>query len=101
MLRLPGSESTISMPLARAKRNQLVRSAAVPDRDPAAPVARIRAIVERLMAEGSMVAKSDGSTRDVRRFSITAGEGEALARWVLRERATRTIEIGLAYGVSA
>src|SRR5262245_14909531 len=28
-----GSESTISMPLASAKRNQLVRPAAVPDRD--------------------------------------------------------------------
>src|SRR5262249_41555595 len=31
--RLPGSKSTISMPLASAKRNQLVRPAAVPDRD--------------------------------------------------------------------
>ncbi len=68
---------------------------------PAAPVARIRSVIERLMAEGSMIARADGSTRDVRKVSITAGEGEALARWVLRENATRTIEIGLAYGVSA
>ena len=64
-------------------------------------VARIRRVIERLRVEGSMIAKSDGSTRDVRTVSITAGEGEALAQWVLREKATRTIEIGLAYGVSA
>jgi predicted O-methyltransferase YrrM len=68
---------------------------------PAAPVARIRSVIERLLADGSMIARADGSTRDVRGVSITAGEGEALARWVLRENATRTIEIGLAYGVSA
>src|SRR5437773_3718335 len=69
--------------------------------NPAAPLARIRSAIERLMAEGSMIAKADGSTRDVRSVSITAREGEALARWVLRENAKRTIEIGLAYGVSA
>ena len=68
---------------------------------PATPVARIRSVIDRLMAEGSMIANADGSTRDVRSVSITADEGEALARWVLRENATRTIEIGLAYGVSA
>jgi predicted O-methyltransferase YrrM len=72
-----------------------------PANEYAAPVARIRSVIERLMAEGSIVARADGSTRQVRTVSITAGEGEALARWVLRENATRTIEIGLAYGVSA
>jgi hypothetical protein len=30
-----------------------------------------------------------------------AAEGEALREWVVRERATRTIEIGLGYGISA
>ena len=35
-----------------------------PDK-PAAPVARIRSVIERLMAEGSMIARADGSTRDV------------------------------------
>src|SRR4029450_10165954 len=68
---------------------------------PAAPVARVRSVIERLMVEGSMIAKSDGTTRDVRTVSIPPGEGKALAQWVLREKATRTIEIGLAYGVSA
>lgn len=38
---------------------------------------------------------------DVRTVSISPGEGEALRDWVLRERATRTIEIGLGFGLSA
>jgi predicted O-methyltransferase YrrM len=63
--------------------------------------ARVRSVIDRLMADGSMVAKTDGSRHDVRTVAISAGEGEALTRWIVRERATRTIEIGLAYGVSA
>ena len=66
-----------------------------------AAVVRVRSVIERLMVAGSMIAESDGSTRDVRTVCIPAGEGEALAEWVIREKATRTIEIGLAYGVSA
>jgi predicted O-methyltransferase YrrM len=61
---------------------------------------RVRATIDRLMRAGSIVADSDGSTHDVRAVSISPGEGEALSRWVLREHATRTIEIGLAYGLS-
>ena len=48
-----------------------------------------------------MVAASDGSTHDARTFAITPGEGEALRSWVLREGAVRTVEVGLAYAVSA
>jgi predicted O-methyltransferase YrrM len=70
-------------------------------RTPNAPETRIQSVIDRLLTEGSMIAKADGATHDVRRVSITAGQGEALARWVLREKAARTIEIGLAYGVSA
>jgi predicted O-methyltransferase YrrM len=33
--------------------------------------------------------------------AVDAAEGEALREWVARERATRTIEIGLGYGISA
>ena len=62
---------------------------------------RIRSVINRLARDGSMVAASDGSTHDVRTVAITAGEGESLREWVLREKATKTIEIGLAYGVSA
>lgn len=62
---------------------------------------RVRSAIERLIRDGSMVAELDGSTHDVRTVSISPGEGEALSDWVLRENATRTIEIGLAYGFSA
>ena len=48
-----------------------------------------------------MVAATDGSTHDVRTVTITASEGETLRKWVQGEGATKTIEIGLAYGVSA
>lgn len=48
-----------------------------------------------------MVADRDGSKHDVRTVAISPGEAEALTRWVLRENAARTIEIGLGYGVSA
>jgi len=67
----------------------------------AGSAARIRSIIDRLIADGSMIAEADGSTHDVRAVAISAGEGEALKRWVLREKASKTIEIGLAYGVSA
>jgi predicted O-methyltransferase YrrM len=36
-----------------------------------------------------------------RAVSVTPAEAEALRAWVEREGATRTIEIGLGYGVSA
>ena len=61
----------------------------------------VRSVIDRLVGTGSIVADIDGSTHDVRTISISAAEGEALTRWVLRENATRTIEIGLAYGFSA
>jgi predicted O-methyltransferase YrrM len=69
--------------------------------DLAEATARIRAVLQRLVTDGSLRAAADGSTHDVRTVSISAGEGAALERWVVREGATRTIEIGLAYGVSA
>jgi predicted O-methyltransferase YrrM len=61
----------------------------------------VRSTIDRLIEAGSMIADADGSTHDVRRVSISRGEGEALRRWILREGASRTIEIGLAYGFSA
>jgi predicted O-methyltransferase YrrM len=66
-----------------------------------AAAARVRSTIDRLITRGSVISESDGSTHDVRAVAISAAEGEALTRWVLREKATRTVEIGLAYGVSA
>ncbi len=62
---------------------------------------RLRSVIDRLLRDGSMVAASDGSTHDVRTVSISPREGESLREWVLKEKATKTIEIGLAYGISA
>jgi predicted O-methyltransferase YrrM len=61
----------------------------------------VRSVIDRLVRDGSTVAASDGSTHDVRTVAISAGEGEALREWVVREKAIKTIEVGLGYGLSA
>ena len=62
---------------------------------------RVRAVRERLIRDGTTVINPDRSTIEMCVTAITVGEGEALGRWVRREQATKTIEIGLAFGVSA
>lgn len=60
---------------------------------------RVRSVIDRLYADDAM---PDAEVRHtVRTVSISRQEGEALTRWVLRERAARTIEIGLGFGVAA
>jgi predicted O-methyltransferase YrrM len=61
----------------------------------------VRAVIERLIAEGTVVARSDGTLHKLFPVAASATEGEALRGWVVREGATRTIEIGLGYGISA
>ena len=58
-------------------------------------------MIERLVRDGTAVARSDGTTHSLFPVAVPAAEGEALRDWVVRENATRTIEIGLGYGVSA
>ena len=58
-------------------------------------------MIERLVRDGTVVARSDGSVHNLFPIAITAAEGEALRSWVTREGATRTIEVGLGYGLSA
>lgn len=58
-------------------------------------------VIHRLVRDGTAVARSDGSRHDLFPIAITAAEGQALRSWVIREGATRTIEIGLGYGLSA
>jgi predicted O-methyltransferase YrrM len=57
-------------------------------------------VLQRLLRDGTTVAR-DGTRHDVFPVAVGAAEGEALQRWVERERATRTIEVGLGYGISA
>ena len=69
------------------------------NRDPA--LRRVRNVIERLVRDGTAVARSDGTLHDLFPVAASAAESEALRGWVLREGATRTIEIGLGYGISA
>lgn len=62
---------------------------------------RVRAVIEGLIAEGTVVARSDGMLHRLFPVAASGAEGEALRGWVVREGATRTIEIGLGYGISA
>jgi len=62
---------------------------------------RVREVVDRLFCEQSIVSRLDRSTHSFRNTTITSGEGRALARWVVSENASRTLEIGLGFGMSA
>jgi predicted O-methyltransferase YrrM len=77
----------------------MAASASDPDRSSA--LRRVRGVIERLVRDGTAVAHSDGTLHNIFPVAVYAAEGEALREWVLREGATRTIEIGLGYGISA
>ena len=62
---------------------------------------RVRGLIERLVRDGSAVARSDGTLHSLFPVAVYATEGDALREWVSREGATKTIEIGLGYGISA
>jgi predicted O-methyltransferase YrrM len=61
----------------------------------------IRAVIDRLLREGAAVARSDGTAHNLFPVAVNAIEGEALREWVKREKAARTIEVGLGYGIAA
>jgi len=58
-------------------------------------------VIERLVRDGTAVARSDGSVHTLFPVAASGAEGEVLRDWVTREGAVRTIEIGLGYGISA
>ena len=62
---------------------------------------RTRGLIERLVREGTVVARSDGSLHELFPVSVKPAEGEALREWVVREGAAHTIETGFGYGISA
>ena len=64
-------------------------------------VQKVRQIIERLVHDGSMVARSDGTQHSIFPVAVSPAEGEVLRNWVFREGAVQTIEIGLGYGISA
>jgi predicted O-methyltransferase YrrM len=61
----------------------------------------VRRVLGRLLRAGTSVALADGATHDLFPVAMGPDEGAALASWVHRESAYRTIEIGLGYGVAA
>jgi predicted O-methyltransferase YrrM len=63
--------------------------------------ARAREVRDRLLREGEVVARSDGSRHSIFPVAIGARESETVEAWVRRENARRTIEVGLGYGLSA
>jgi predicted O-methyltransferase YrrM len=62
---------------------------------------RLRSVTERMIADGKVVARSDNSVHDIFPIAISGAEGAALREWIVKERAVRTIEIGLAWGIGA
>ena len=69
------------------------------DRDRDLALRQVRGVIERLVRDGTAVARSDGTLHDLFPVAASAAEGEALRGWILREGATETIEVGLGYGV--
>jgi predicted O-methyltransferase YrrM len=62
---------------------------------------RIRDVIDRLVRDSTAVSRTDGTLHTLFPVAISPAEGEELRAWVVRESATRTIEVGLGYGVSA
>jgi predicted O-methyltransferase YrrM len=75
----------------------------MPRQDPGrgATIRQVRLVIERLVRDGTAVARSDGSLHSLFPVAVGAAEGESLGRWVTRVGAVQTIEIGLGYGISA
>jgi predicted O-methyltransferase YrrM len=58
-------------------------------------------VIERLVRDGKVLARLDGSVHHLFPIAVSEVEGEALRNAVIDEGATRTIEIGLGCGLSA
>jgi predicted O-methyltransferase YrrM len=69
--------------------------------DQGAALRQVRRVIERLVRDGTVLARSDGTLHRLFPVAASPAEGEALREWVSREGATQTIEIGLGYGISA
>jgi predicted O-methyltransferase YrrM len=66
-----------------------------------ARIQQVRGVIDRLTREGVVVAATDGGTHAIFPVAVTAEDGDVVRRWVMREGAAHTIEIGLGYDMSA
>jgi hypothetical protein len=62
---------------------------------------QVSQVIERLLHDGTVVARSDGTVHGLFPVAVGAAEGVALRQWIVREHPVQTIEIGLGYGISA
>jgi predicted O-methyltransferase YrrM len=65
------------------------------------PLRQLRLVTERLSRDGTVKERSNGAIHNVFPISIDRAQGEALREWVVKEKAVHTIEVGLAWGISA
>jgi predicted O-methyltransferase YrrM len=64
-------------------------------------LARLRAVLDEVVQEGTATARTDGSVHRVFPVAVGPAEGAVIRSWVIREHASRTVEVGLGYGISA
>jgi predicted O-methyltransferase YrrM len=72
----------------------------VTGRDAESVTERVREVRDRLLAAGTVVARTDGRERQLFPVAIGIEEGLALREWVRKEGAHRTLETGLGYAIS-
>ncbi len=63
-------------------------------------ISLIRQVMDRLEKDGSAVSRSDGKEHSVFPVAVSPKEAAWLREWIGREQPTKTIEIGLGYGIS-
>lgn len=70
-------------------------------RDREIALARLRTVLDQLIRDGTATARTDGSVHRLFPVAVGPAEGAAIRGWVIRDRAARTVEVGLGYGISA
>jgi predicted O-methyltransferase YrrM len=76
-----------------------VTSGMRPDR--AIALSRVRKVLDRLVRDGTAVARLDGTVHRLFPVAVGPSEGAAIRSWVIREAAVCTIEVGFGYGIAA
>jgi predicted O-methyltransferase YrrM len=99
--RVPDRRALPAMLVSHARRCKPGAVTSTDESDGGAALRQMRQVIERLVRDGTAVARSDGSVHTLFPVAVSAAEGEALRAWVRREGAAHTIEIGLGYGISA
>ena len=64
-------------------------------------IERVQRAIETCYRTGTLRSAADGTNHEILTVSIPPAEGAALRDWVVREGAGSTLEVGLAYGISA